>query len=56
VIPELLFDLTGREQLTVLDKSPDGTHFVAQLAVGERSTNPVTLVINWPRELAQHAR
>ena len=55
-IPEPLFDLEGREQFTVYDQSPDGTRFVAQLAAGERSTNPVTLVINWPRELEQHAR
>ncbi len=55
-IPEPLFDLTGREQLTIHDQSPDGKRFVAQLDAGERSTNPVTLVTNWPRELAQHAR
>ncbi len=55
-IPEPLFDLAGREQFTVYDQSPDGIRFVAQLAAGERSTNPVTLVINWPRELKQHAR
>jgi serine/threonine protein kinase/Tol biopolymer transport system component len=55
-IPESLFDLTGREQLTVYDQSPDGKRFVAQLDAGERSANPATLVVNWIRDVEQHGR
>jgi Tol biopolymer transport system component len=55
-IPEPLFDLAGREQLIVFDQSPDGTRFLAQLTANERSSNPVTLVVNWHRELAQAKR
>jgi len=55
-IPEALFDLTGREQLTVFDVSPDGTRIAAQIAPIERSLNPVTLVMNWHRELERRTR
>ena len=55
-IPEPLFDLTGREQITVLHISPDGTRFAAEVSAVERSLNPVTLVVNWDRELEQKVR
>jgi len=50
-IPEPLFDLAGREQIVVLDVSSDGTRFVAEVSAIERSINPVTLVLNWQRDM-----
>jgi Tol biopolymer transport system component len=55
-IPEPLFDLAGREQISILDVSAEGDRFVAQVSAIERSINPVTLVLNWQRDMERKFR
>jgi len=55
-IPEPLFDLAGREHVSILDVSPDGNRFVAEVSAIERSINPVTLVLNWQRDMERKFR
>ena len=55
-IPEPLFDLAGREQISILDVSTEGDRFVAEVSAIERSINPVTLVLNWQRDMQRKFR